>query len=81
MRSRNFTVSFVTAAAPATANTEFVVTPYLTTDAGAVVPVGFIVAGRKQAASLYRSTSTWTASAAYLKSDTANASFVVGFFV
>lgn len=81
MRSRNFTLSLMSIVAPGTVDTEFAASPNLVTDAGSVIPAGFFVARRNAAALLYRSTSTWTASAAYLKSDTANASFVVGFLV
>lgn len=81
MRSRNFTLSLMSCTAPSAANVEFTVAPGLVTDAGLVIPQGFVVVRRNVAALLYRSATTWTSSAAYLKSDTGSASFVVGFFV
>jgi len=73
MKSPNFALTLVTAAAGGTVDTEFSVTH----DLGSIPAEGFIVR-RFGNADLYKSTTAWTKTTVYFKSNTANAHFVVG---
>ena len=75
MKSRNFVASLVNITAPSSADTEFSVLHEL-----GQVPTSGFVAARASNATLYKSTTAWTVTTAYLKSNAANAAFIVLFF-
>jgi len=75
---RNIDCYKVGGTTPSTANTEFAVTHWLPR-----VPIGFLIASTQPAGHIYKSTTAWTASttntagAIYLKSDTASVAYVL----
>lgn len=80
MKSGSFvaTIIVVTFAA---ADAELAVTHELTSTAGlGVIPRGSLVVRRDRGSRVYDSTTTWTATTAYLKCDTANAVCYILFF-
>jgi len=81
MKSRNFLGNLEAFDSTPAADTEFPVTHGLLSPEGLpIIPVGYIVARRSAAASLYPSGTTWTSTLAYFKSSLANAHFTVLFF-
>ena len=75
MKSQNFAITFVTAAAGPTINTEFAVTHDLKT-----VPLDAFIVRTFGNYKLYKGTTPWTRTTAYFKSDGVNAYFVVALF-
>ena len=80
MKSGHFDANFVSVAGHGTVNTEVAIPHGLGGDSRPAIPRGYIVVRRNAAASLYDSTTPWTTTTAYLKSDTALARFTVMFF-
>ena len=74
MKSRNFRATIVLAIAPGTANTEFSVAHELDT----IPRAGFVIR-QNASGQLYESGTAWTATTAYLKSDTALVTYFVLF--
>ena len=79
MKSGSFFATLASAPAGA-ANTEFAVLHGLGGPENPTTPRGFLVIRRNQAATLYESSTAWTTTTAYFKSDTATARFTVMFF-
>ena len=77
MKSQNFQMFNVSVVTPTTINTEFTVAHTMPS----TIPLGYVITRRSKAAQLYRSSTAWTTSTAYFKSDTAAALFNVAFFV
>jgi len=75
MKSKNFAFALASVAATPTINTEFSVSHDLN-----AVPLDALLVRSFGNARLYKSTTTWTKTTAYFKSDGVNARFVVALF-
>ena len=81
MKCGSFTGTIITVVFAA-ADTELAVTHELTSTEGSrVIPRGFLVVRRNGVAAVYESGTAWTATTAYLKCNTADATCYILFFV